>query len=336
MSEHDTSSIEGVEAYAAANGIALSPNDKKRIAAAQRAERERLQSISVEDNTTSWADRWHEFYPKLLDAIVSAGNTVMTFSQTFIVNLGVPVVLVLLLIVEQRRVVHGIELFEFDSSLAAFAAWALVMLNLTLEMQVHYIEHAAGYVEDRQKKRSLRLWARNMAYRIGWGDDWKEQELSPAQRYRGLLRLVTFTILALALAGSMRGVIEQETGPWYEAIVSIFTESTLLEMTTWLGGLLFAMAAVLAAQGLSRYVAIRCVEILSQMESDQHNAADPHAADVERAGASVALAIIEKKLSKKRENEKQDIDITPVETAKDNPLAGQPPQPVTYSNGNHT
>lgn len=293
------STLQDVEFFAAQQGVVLTPGDKARIRAAQQAERDRLAALAADEKPMTWADKFNAFYPTLLRAVVSIGDTLMTLSQTFIVSLGVPLVLVLLLIVEHRRVVHGIELFEVEYALASFAAWALVLLNLVLEFQVHHVEHKEGYIQARDTRWSLRIWARNMAYRLGLGDEWQALELSPAARYRRLLRLVTFSILALALAGSMRTVIEQQPGVWHVALISIITDSTLIEMSTWAGGLLFAMAAVLSAQGLSQYVAIRCVEILARMEEAQAAHTTPYAAEIEQAGATVALAMVNEKLTKK-------------------------------------
>jgi hypothetical protein len=302
--------IDQVENFAAEHGIILTAAERARIGDAQAAERARigdaqaaerarLESIA-QDEPRTFADRFNEFYPRLLESIISIGETVLTFAQTLIVSFGVPVVLVLLLIVEHHRVVEGILLFDPNPTFASFAALALVMLNLLLEFQVHHIEHKAGYEQDRARRWSLRIWWANMRYRLGIGDNWTAQEYGPAERYRRLLRLVTFTILALALVGSMRTVIAGTEGAWYTAMVSIVTESNLLLMMTWLGGLLFAAAAVLSAQGLSRYVAIRCVEIVASMEARVDRADDPHREDVERAGAVVALAVVNAKLEKQR------------------------------------
>lgn len=291
--------IEQAEQYAAQHGLVLSPTDRAKIASIQAAERTRLEQINPARKT--WADRFNEFYPRLLRSVIGTGETILTFSQTIITALGVPVVLVLLLIVEHHRVVEGILLFDPSPAFAGFAAAALVLLNLVLEFQVHYLEHQAGYSEARAQRWSLRIWSRNLAYRLGMGREWREQELSPATRYKRLLRLVTFTILALALVGSMRTIIAETEGAWYTAIVTIASESSLLLMLTWVGGLLFAAAAVLSAQGLSRYVAIRCVEILAQMEAAQQSAVDPHAADVESAGARAAVAIVQEKIAKREE-----------------------------------
>lgn len=286
--------LRDAQALAAAKGITLSDDDRLHIQKVQQAERARL--VATTPQTIDMAARWNRFYPRLLQAIISIGQTLLTFAQTVIVSLGVPVVLVLLLIVEHQRVVHGIQLFEVDQGLASSAALALVLSNLVLEFQIHHIENAAGYKEDQGKRWSLAIWAQNAAYKLGTGKTWTVQYVSPAQRYKGLLRLVTFSILALALVGSMRTVIEGQNGAWFEAIGAILTESTLLLLMTWIGGLLFAVAAVLTAQGLSRYVAIRCVEIIASMQTAQADSVDPFAAQVDEAGALELITIINGKL----------------------------------------
>ncbi|MFB1502070.1 hypothetical protein [Thiocapsa sp. N5-Cardenillas] len=287
-----------VESWGAAQGVVLTPKDRENLGKIMASERVRLEQSSPE-TAKGWADRWNSFYPRLLEAVTGAGETLLTFAQTVIVSLGVPTVLVLLLIVEHQRVLHGIELFETDYNLASFAAWALVLLNLVLEFQVHYVEHQAGYREELAQRSSLRLWFRRLAYWLGLGDSWTPENESPAHRYKSLLKLVTFAILALALVGSMRSVIEPLQGAWYEALVEILTDSSLLLILTWLGGLLFTAAAVLAAQGLSRYVAIRTVEIVADMSKRQAVAVDPHAVAIESAAARAAQALIQEKVEKR-------------------------------------
>lgn len=332
------------ESLAAAQGIILTANDRRRIAETQAAERVRLQGLQGEAAPPDLATRFNAFYPRLLQFILSIGETLLTFSQTLIVSLGVPLVLVLLLVVEHQRVVHGIALFEADYALASFAAGALVLLNLVLEFQIHHIEHKAGYHEERAPKWSLRIWAINMLYTLGIGEAWATQYQSPAARYKKLLRLVTFSILALALVGSMRSVIEGIDGTWYQGLISVITESSLLQLMTWLGGLLFALAAVLSAQGLSRYVAIRCVEIINAMNAQQAAAADPLADAIDEAGYNAVMAIVAKAQDAKAQKavgraiEPVSIDPSPVmhQTAEEIPTSPFLAVPQsTNGNGKH-
>lgn len=307
MNETELTTIADVEAYAAQHGIVLTAKERAQIGTVQRAARDEWEALHPEAPTPppSFADRFNVFYPKFLRFIVGLGETMLTLSQTVLTALGVPVVLVLLLIVEHQRVVHGIELFETDSSLAGFAALALVLLNLVLEFLTHYIEHQHGYTPDRENRWSFRIWRQNAGYTIGFGEKWTARPLSPAARYKRLLSLVTFSILALALVGSMKSVIEDYTVAWHLAIAEIIEQSDLLTIMTWAGGLLFAAAAVLSAQGLSRYVALRCVEILAAMhdaesvQSAVEQAAPGYQVDVDRAGALAALALVNSKIEAK-------------------------------------
>jgi len=324
--------VQEIEKYAADHGIILSPSDRAKITAVQTEELKRLQALEPIQAET-FADKWNDFYPRLLESIVSAGETLLTFSQTLIVSLGVPVVLVLLLIVEHHRVYQGIQLFDVNQTFASFAAAALVVLNLLLELQSHHIEHKAGFIESRESRWSLRIWARNMRYTLGMGDNWTEIQLSPASLYKSRLRLVTFTILALALAGSMKTVIEDTPGAWYAALWSIITESNLSLMSTWLGGLLFAAAAVLSAQALSRYVAVRTVEILANMKARKVTTTNPHHSEIDRAGAMVALAIVNATIEKR--NAKKGGETQPAPLPLITPVIVDNPLPeMMYTNGN--
>lgn len=306
---NDISTLQDVEQLAASRGIRFTKADYAKIRKSQAEARKTIEAdrAAALERESTWADKFMRWYPKLLNSIASAGNIVITFSQAVIVNLGVPVVLILLLIVEQQRVLHGIQLFEINLNLASFAAWSMVILNLCLEIIAHHVEYTHDYHAERGKKWSARIWVKNMAYRLGLGDNWSVQELSPAQWAHNLLRIVTFTILALALAGSMRVVIEQQSGAWYTALYSIVTQSSLLDILTWLGGLLFAAAAVLSAQGLSRYVAIRTVEIRRDMVTDDSDLTE----QLDNAAATAAYAILVEKVRKERMKAGEPVTVNP-------------------------
>jgi len=303
--------IHEVEQYAAQHGIILTPADRAKITAVQQSEAENQKTLNpVEMTRSSWADKFNEAYPRLLDAMLGIGDVVIAFAKTAILSAGIPVALVGLLVVEHHRIVQGIRLFEIDQHAAGIASLVLVIVNLVFEFQSHHIEHTAGWKADEYTRWSLRIMWGDVRYWLGIGDRWEVKRISPASRYLKLLKLVTFTILTLALLGSMQDVIKQEKGTWHESIISIVTDSTLLEVGTWLGGLLFALAAVLSAQGLSRYVAIRTVEIVASMReraATQKTNVNPHTVEIERAGAMTALALVNEKLSKKQEKNRETV-----------------------------
>lgn len=298
--------LQHAEQRAAAHGIAISPADRARIAAIQRAELDRLIALEAGNTDASRGgliDAFNRHYPRLLEFLHGAGDVLMTTAQTLIVAFGIPLTLALLLIVEHQRVYHGIALFEPDSSLAAFAAAALVILNLVLEFQIHHVELRAGYDGGADRRWSLAIVWVDLQYRLGIGD-WQARQQSPAARYRRLLNLVTFAIIALALAGSMRAQIESTSGNWITALAAIVRDSSLSDMLTWAGGLLFTLAAVLAAQGLSRYVALRCAEILAAMNArrirpDEIAPSERYAPEIDAAAARLVDAIVADKLSKR-------------------------------------
>jgi hypothetical protein len=127
----------------------------------------------------------------------------------------------------------------------------------------------------------------------------------------------------------MKTVIEQQPGAWYAALMNIITQSSLSMMLTWLGGLLFAAAAVIGAQGLARYIAVKCVEIISRQQA----VSEPFAAQVEQAGAIAALAIVQDKLERKKP---KPVELRPVEVVQHDPLqhADSLPALTVSTNGN--
>lgn len=196
------------------------------------------------------------------------GEGITTFLQTLIVYFGGMIALLFVVVVEQQRIQHGMSLFEKSASLASFAAWSLVIAALTIEFMTYHIEAKANYHHENAYRSSLRISLRKLSYWLGLGQHWQPQALSPAEPYRKLQRLLTFAILVLALAGSMKPAMQaQGTVTWFDALWNILAKSTLLEMSTWLGGLLFAFAAVMTSQKLTAYLAIRTAEILAEMEA---------------------------------------------------------------------
>lgn len=258
-------SLQEAMEQAAAAGVALSPHDYRRIEEIKEtALIEALPPIKP-GRLHGLIEGFNRHLPAFLRFLAGVGDTAITIIQTIAIALGLPVLLVLVLVVEHSRVKFGIGLFEVHNWLANLGGWLLVGTNTVLEFLIYHLEHKHGYQEDRAVRGSLRLYWRKLAYWSGIGRGWKEQQLSPAQRYKSLQRIVTAVILVLATAGSMTEVIQRQTGTWYQAIIDIATKSTLAQMSTWIGGLLFAIAAVLIAQVVTQYAAIRAREIMTGM-----------------------------------------------------------------------
>ncbi|MEM9952158.1 MAG: hypothetical protein AAF846_11185 [Chloroflexota bacterium] len=187
-------------------------------------------------------------------------GALMLIGQTVFSAFGTIVILALVLYVEIQRVAHGAMLFETSSDLAYLGAFVLVMMLLTLEFVTHYIEAKHDYHEPRRTHISLRLLGRWLVYFIGCGKHWQERKKSPAHSIKTYSRLLTFTILSLALAGSMTETLASVEGNWMQGLQAIVLQSTLLELAEWVSGFFFALALVVGSQRLTAYVAQRASE----------------------------------------------------------------------------
>lgn len=297
--------IKAVEQEAAKYGIVLSPEDyaiAQQAADARRAELESTAAREERGNSTgraAWVAAINRSLLPLLKALGGAGDIALAITQTVLIAFGVPLVLIMLLIVEQQRVYHGVALFEVSSALAAFAAWVLVLAGLVTELLIAHIERRTGWEEPQKHAFSLRLVYRQLRYIVGGGGaDWTPALRSPAARFRAVLKAITLAILLLAVGGSMRPAIEKQGGDWLGAIGAIITNSTLLEMVTWVAGLLFAVTAVLLAQALGRYVSERVAEVVAILSSAAN---DKGRAIAEAAGYSAAFALLARVQEKRKE-----------------------------------
>lgn len=211
---------------------------------------------------------------KFTETMHNISGAIMLIGQTLIAAFFVIIALILILIVEIQRVAHGIQLFEQGDWLAYSGAFVIVMTLLTVEFVIHYVETKEGYIHQRRSDWSFRLFFNDLKYWLGYenkeeGVVWQPRLKSPAHEIKKYSRLLTGTILALAVGGSMTDAIAGVQGNWYTGLVAIATESTLLEMVSWLGGGFYALALVLGAQRLTSYVAQRAAETLDTRQSDK-------------------------------------------------------------------
>lgn len=196
------------------------------------------------------------------DWMHSLSGALMVIGQTLIAAFGVIVILVFVVIVEIQRVAHGVQLFEENG--AYTGAGVLVLLLLTLEFIVHYVETKHGYHHEQQNAFSLRQFREWLKYFIGFGQHYTARPLSPAQRIKSYSQLLTLTILALALGGSMDTAISQVQGTWIQGLQAILFQSSLAEIVEWIAGVLFALTLVIGSQRITAYVAQRAAETLEQ------------------------------------------------------------------------
>ncbi|MEM9955673.1 MAG: hypothetical protein AAF846_28995 [Chloroflexota bacterium] len=190
----------------------------------------------------------------------------MVIGQTIIAAFGVIVILIFVVIVEIQRVAHGVELFESNGAYTGAAV--LVLLLLTLEFIIHYVETKEGYHREIQTAFSLRQVREWWKYFFGFGQHYAPQHLSPAERIKSYSRLLAITILALALGGSMDNAISQVDATWTQGLQTILFQSTLAEMVEWIAGVLFALTLVIGSQRITAYVAQRAAETLHNDETE--------------------------------------------------------------------
>lgn len=283
--------IQDVEAIAAKLGHTFSPDDYAQ--ANQRAEQRTRQleaqtsAESTKRGLAAIVEAFNRFYPKFLQALLAVGDVLITGVHTVLIAFGVPTLLIALMTVEQQRVFFGAMLIDGRESLATGIAWVLVLANLVAELIVHWEEHRKGWTEPARYDFSLRIVWQRIGYLLGINTAWAPREKSPAFWARLILRCITVTILALAVAGSMQAAMNS-TGAvnWADALVLIVTRSTLLQMVTWIGGLMLAFTFVISAQGFSQYVAKKVIEIVAIM---QGNADDKPRQMAEAAGLTAAM-----------------------------------------------
>src|SRR5690348_4020059 len=107
MTHREFTTLAEAEQYAASKGVRLNAADRDNIRKSQEAERFRLEGLKRTDKAHGIArlvEGFNRLYPRFLEFLIGVGDILMTFTQTVMISLGVPVLLILLLIVEQQRV----------------------------------------------------------------------------------------------------------------------------------------------------------------------------------------------------------------------------------------
>lgn len=226
----------------------------------------------------SWLERFETMYPLVISGMLSAGNVIMTLTQTVIISFGLLFILGALVLVEQRGVQDGILFFFNDMALASFAAAAAVGLNVVVEFYVVHIEHREKFKRPAGIQWSLRLMQQNLAYRRGATRDWKPRRQSPAQRFLKLRTMIAIAIFGLALTGRMTTAIDAASIDTAgkpvtagEGIHNLLYKSTLADLTKWVMGTMFTMLAVISVQSLTHYMALRVSEIQDDLKRRMAN-----------------------------------------------------------------
>lgn len=307
--------MKDAERHAAQAGVTLTASEREKIAALQNAERERLKVTQAKKERWTW-EWFNGMYAGVLETILHLQDLLQAGARTLIVGFGITAILVIALVVEQQRLVEGVLLFEKSHEIAERAAWFLVLLNAALEFVIFYEDNRRGWQSDNRQVWSLKIAVNNLRYRFGIGDDWTERKHPPSFWARQMLRLITWVVLALALFGSMKEEMAAHANNYLAALGTILTQSTLLEMATWLSGFLFALAAVRGAQGTARYLAARTAEVTEELKAQRtNNNTDESAVDavaIDYIMAKLAKQEAKERAKAERKTDAQVIDAEPV------------------------
>jgi hypothetical protein len=282
------------EYLAGKGGLTLTVADRQQIQELQAAEMARLDAAAAltANHSRSWAARIARAYPAFLSAVEALGNGLITALYQALHGFGALVIALGVIVVEVNRVQHGLAQFEATSFLAALGAVIIVTGQFVGEIMIHHVEYKANYHPDRATRGSLRKTWRRLRHWLGIGRDWQEGALSPAARFKAVLRINTFAILILAVIGSMSDVITSQDGTWLEALWRIASLSDLPTATTLLGGLVFSVALVMLATALSRHIAELSVETLTAMQSQQGAGDRERQAALERVADGYVRALL--------------------------------------------
>src|SRR5262249_35089253 len=118
------------ETYAAKMGYFFTPDEFAQATNLETQHRSELQAQAAAESPktgiSAFVEQFNRLYPKFLQTLLGIGDVLITMTQTILIAFGVPALLVMLMIVEQQRVDHGMALFEVTGPLAAFSATVLV------------------------------------------------------------------------------------------------------------------------------------------------------------------------------------------------------------------
>lgn len=182
----------------------------------------------------------------IADLITRTSKLLTTFlivtMQYFIPPLGV----LMLTYAEIGRVSDGISFF--DPGRASLLATVTLMVYIALQtVRAHLIHAEYGSMES--PKYSLRETFREIKYFLGiggkffkWGTPWQQQNKSSLELLQETNRTIGIVIILLGTLGSMHNQIASIEGVWYVGVAKIFTESSLAQFITYIGGFILTAA----------------------------------------------------------------------------------------------
>ena len=200
-------------------------------------------------------------YPILQDSVQKLGAWSMAVIKLLAVNGLVSGIMIGSGIGETLRMIAGLTAIEANPLVATLIAIVCVSFIIFSEFARHYLEHKAGWQQPQNFKWSLRLTINAWRYKLGiGGDKWIADQTSPAQAIIVAQRVILLAVVVTALYGSMAHTIAKHEGKWYEAIVSIVTDSKLPEFSSWAIGVLITIAIAFISLTSARHVAMQTRE----------------------------------------------------------------------------
>lgn len=223
---------------------------------------------------------WQQRLDKLLEGMITLGDILTVFMQTIIVSFGSLLLLGGLLWVEQNAVSHGVAMFEVNPQNAAIGALVLVIVNFSVKFWEVYADVSTSdkrkrYIVRKQYAFSLRLFLSDLGYWLGLGKKWQKRELPASATFAYVRKIATAAIMVLAFFGrTHEAILKISTSNnisigWQDGLKLWAEKSTLADLVVWIGAIVFTFAAVIAAQRVTQYTAVRVVEIRKNLSKHQ-------------------------------------------------------------------
>lgn len=223
---------------------------------------------------------WQNKLDKLLESMITFGDILTVFMQTIIVSFGSLLLLIGLLWVEQNAVSHGVMMFEPRLDYADMGALVLVLVNFSVKFwEVHADVSTADqrkrYTIRKQYAFSLKLFFGDLGYWLGLGRKWQRRELPASSTFAYVRKVATVSIMILAFFGRTHEAIQKISTStagaigWQDGLRIWAEKSTLADLVVWIGAIIFTFAAVIAAQRVTQYTAVRVIEIKKSLSKHQ-------------------------------------------------------------------
>lgn len=252
-----STSYEELQNLAAKSGIQVTP---KQLEAVHQRYAETLKSITEnEDSSRKWHERLNAAIPSMQSALTNLAAFLYVFIARFSSTVLVPITLIGIMFGEVWRVQHGLMIFEASPLIAWVLAIVFVLANTVIEFTIFDIEHRAGYQAPPQKLFSFRIVVNGLYYLLGIGEHWQAVTRSPAHHLHKMGVGLKWTILLLALFGSMGQMLSGLEGNIVENLDQLEAETSLYDLAAWILVFLTAVSLVGLTRALTAYLAQEAV-----------------------------------------------------------------------------